>query len=153
MLTVRTLALLAGAAFFAASAQAGQVKYNAMGHTGQAHVDRSHTPGSFKTKAKVAYNYSRGFGIDRSKNVSDFQHPSTGIYCILPSVSVDTTQDYPLVSIEWDSSFGSALFAYWKDPNVFSDCPSGYQEVTTYEADDGIPVTLTDNVAFDFMIH
>ena len=153
MLNIRTLALLAGAAFFAASAQAGQVKYNAHVPPGKIHMDGSHTPGVFKTKAKVAYNYSRGDGIDRSKNVSDFQHPSTGIYCILPSVSVDTTQDYPMTGIEWDSSFGFGLFAYWKDNNVFSDCPSGYQEVTTYEVDDGVPPTLTDNVAFDFMIH
>ena len=142
------ISLLAGVAAFAASADAGQVKSNA-GIRG-VHYSSTAPKKAFTTKAKVAYSYARGIGIDRVKNVSDFQHPSVGIYCILPSVPVDTTQDHPDVSIEWDNSLGFGLLAYWQDTDEFSDCPSGYSEVKTYAFDDGL--ALSDQVAFDWKL-
>lgn len=148
--TLGALATLAGAlALCGPSYAAGAVHYNAQG---RAHHQGLHVPppNAFGTKAKSAYYYTRGFGIDRSKNVSDFQHPSTGIYCILPSITL-SGDNYPTVDIEWDTSLGFGLWAYWKDATIFSDCPSGYQEVTTYDLESGTAV-LTDNVSFDWAL-
>jgi hypothetical protein len=148
---LRTLAVVACAAAFTTAAVAGQMHYNAAGHS---NINRSLTPKkSFTTKAKVAYSYTRGDGIDRVKNVSDFQHPSTGIYCLLPSVPLDQTQDFPQVSVEWDNSSGFGLLAYWQDTVEFSDCPSGYMEVKTYDMNSGDAPVISDNVAFDVSVN
>jgi|HubBroStandDraft_1064217.scaffolds.fasta_scaffold12033_2 hypothetical protein len=107
---------------------------------------------AFATNAKVAYFYSRGFGPARSKNVSEFSNPSTGIYCVLPSVSVNVEKDYPLVSIEWGYSAGAALMAYWIDVSAYTNCPSGYLEVITYDFNAGGYPVLSSNVAWDLVI-
>ena len=147
---IGTLAALAGAVAFAAAGHAGLPSYNSAGHPA------AHQPvalsKTFSTKAKVSYFYTRGIGTDRSKNVSDFQHPSTEIYCMKPSITVDFSQDEPQVSIEWGYSSGFALQAYWIDVSVYTDCPSGYLEVTTYDFNAGGYPVLSDNVAFNMIL-
>ncbi|MBV9569993.1 MAG: hypothetical protein JO056_01990 [Alphaproteobacteria bacterium] len=142
-------AATAAAVSMAASAQA-QVKYNAQGRSSVSHTQPAAAPAKAKFKPQMAYYYTRGFGTDTSIGVDDFQHPSTGIYCILPHKPIKANS-YPQIGIEWDQSLGFGLWAYWKDTAVFSDCPSGYQEVTTYDLESGAAV-LSDNVAFDILI-
>ena len=139
---------VACAAAISTAALAAPVAYNAQGRPSSQH---SSPGGGFSTKAKVAYYYSRG-QTDRSKNVADFENPSTGIYCIEPSIPVNLKKDEPLVSVEWARSFGYALEAYWIDVNDYSDCPDGYLEVTTYDFNAGGYPVLSDEVAFNLVI-
>jgi len=124
--------------------------YNNAGATPavQTHVPET----AFATNAKVAYFYSRGFAAARYKNVSAFSNPSTGVYCITPSVAINTAKDYPLVSIEWGSSLGSALLAFWRDVQTFTDCPAGALEVQTFDFNAGGSPVASGNVAFDLVI-
>lgn len=147
---IASLAVLAGAVVLSgATYAAGSMHYNAEG------MRAAHQPiaphGPFTTKAKVMYGYFRGFIADRSKNVSDFQHPSTGIYCIQPSIAVDFNNDTPQTGVEWDWSSGFGLWAFWQDVADFSDCPAGYLEVKTYDLESGAAVQ-SDNVAFDMVL-
>jgi hypothetical protein len=113
---------------------------------------QTHAPETaFATNAKVAYFYSRGFDAARYKNVSAFSNPSTGIYCITPSVSLNLAKIYPMVSIEWGASTGSALLAYWRDTNSSTNCPAGALEVQTYDFNSGT-IEASGNVAFDLII-
>ena len=123
--------------------------YNAAG--AEAAVQTHAPEAAFATNAKVAYFYSRGFLAARSKNVSAFSNPSTGIYCITPSVSLNLAKIYPMVSIEWGSSSGSALLAYWRDTNSSTNCPAGALEVQTFDFNSGT-VEASGNVAFDLII-
>src|SRR4051812_16478267 len=112
--SVASLAVLAGALILSgASYAADSMHYNAEGmqHAGQQPVATR----TFTTKAKVAYDYFRGFATDRSKNISDFQHPATGIYCLKPSIAVDFSLDTPQTGIEWATSLGFGLWAFWVD--------------------------------------
>jgi len=104
----------------------------------------------FTTAAKVAYYYGRGIASDRKKNVSAFSNPSTGIYCITPSIAINTAKDYPVVSIEWGTSLGYALLAYWY--GSAADCPTGALEVQTYDFNAGGYPVVSANVSFDLLI-
>jgi hypothetical protein len=106
----------------------------------------------FTTNAKVAYYYSRGFATARSKNVSHFSNPSTGVYCIKPSVALNFSKIYPLLSIEWGTSDGFALLAYWRDIASSSDCPAGELEIQTYDFNAGGYPVASGNVSFSFVI-
>lgn len=108
----------------------------------------------YTTKAKLAYFYSRGFGAPRSKGVASFSNPATGIYCITPSASVtlDFTKIQPLLSIEWGSSLGSSLLAYWRDPATAFDCPGGSLEVQTYDFNSGGAAVPSTQVSFNLVI-
>ena len=105
-------------------------------------------PAGTATKALVAYFYSRGNSAPRSKNVNSFTHPSTGIFCIHPSILLGKI--YPLVSVEWNTSLGNSLLAFWKVGAT--DCASGWFEVTTYDFKGVGTAILSDNVSFDFVI-
>jgi len=149
--SIASLAVLAGALVLSgASYAADSMHYNAEGMRHAAHQPIA-LHGPFTTKAKVAYGYFRGFVPDRSKNVSDFQHPAVGIYCILPSIAVDVSQDTPQTGIEWATSLGFGLWAYWVDVNSFTECPSGYLEVKTYDLESGNAVA-SDNIAFNMVL-
>ncbi len=129
---------------------AEETHHNAEGATPAVETRAPET--AFSTNAKVAYFYSRGSAAHRSKNVSSFSNPDTGVYCITPSVAVNFAKDYPLVSIEWGHSDGFALLVFWRDVNDSSDCPAGALEVQTYDFNAGGPPVQSGNVAFDFVI-
>jgi hypothetical protein len=106
----------------------------------------------FGTTAKVAYSYTRGYGTDRKVRVSKFYSPSTGIYCIAPSVPLNLKAIEPTVSIEWGYSSGYALLAYWIDTSVYTNCSTGELEVTTYDFNAGGYPVISSNVAFNLVI-
>jgi hypothetical protein len=90
--------------------------------------------------------------IIRSTNVSSVTNPSTGIFCITPTVAVNAATVYPMLSIEWGDSSGFALLAYWKDTTIFTDCSAGQLEVTTYDFNAGGTPVLSQKVAFDLVV-
>lgn len=122
--------------------QAAQLTHNADRH--QAFVPKS-DPTGYTTKAAVAYYYTRGVG-DRSKNVSSFTNPTTGAYCITPSIVLKFSKIYPHVTVEYEDSAGSLLFAYWS--NYGPDCPSGSLEVLTVDSTGN----FSSDVAFVFTV-
>lgn len=96
--------------------------------------------------------------LTSAKGFTAFTHPSVGIYCLeLPSGVNLTTE--PLVTIEWGSSLGVALFAQYN--RAKSSCPTPTAktiEVRTYKGDVAgvgsalqIPV-LSDSVAFVILV-
>jgi|SRR5579871_1071519 len=100
---------------------------------------------AYSTKAAVAYLYTRG-QRDRSKNVSAFTNPATGVYCITPSIALNFSKIYPHVTVEYEASAGSTLSAFWA--NESSNCPDGSLTVLTFD-DSGSPSSA---VAFDFTV-
>lgn len=145
---VLTFAAVACATLFTTATIAGVKHENAPGRN----VERTLTPSkSFTTKARVAYYYTGGSSDDRSKNVNDFENPSTGVFCILPSISLDLSSVFPIVSLEWGHSTGLSFVAFWQNTAYFSDCPANYAEVKTYDTSSGTP-QLTNDAAFDFLI-
>ena len=152
MKSLKVTVCLALATLLACSALsfAQENHYNAEGRARAVQPPQAET--AFATNARVAYFYSRGFDPARSKNVASFTNPSTGIYCITPSVLVNLTKDYPMVSIEWGSSLGEALLAFWQNVAVFTDCPAGALEVQTWDFNGGGSPVPSANVAFDFII-
>ena len=144
-----TAIALAGSVAFPAASFAETLHYNAEGRP-PAQQPLSVRP--FMLGQEVAYYYTRGLGTDRSINVADFQNPSTGIYCIEPSVSVNFSTVEPLVSIEWSESNGFALLAYWENVAVYTDCPTGYFEVRTYDFNEGGYPVVSSNVAFNLVV-
>jgi hypothetical protein len=67
-------------------------------------------------------------------------------------VLVDFGRVEPLVSIEWLTSYGNALLAFWQDVTITSDCPTGYFEVKTYDFNAGGTPVASENVSFYFAI-
>jgi hypothetical protein len=103
---------------------------------------------AFSTNAAVAYNYGRG-GSSWSFHVKSFTHPSTGVYCIRPSVKLNFAAIYPQVSINLSDSNSNTMLAYWV---ASADaCPAHNLEVETYDFGSGTN-TLSDGVAFNFVI-
>ncbi len=107
---------------------------------------------AFASGVKLAYSYTRG-GNDRSIGVLRFTNPSRGIYCLQPSSPLKLRKIYPLVSIEWDRSFGESLVAFWRDTSIGTDCPPGNLEVRTYDISRSSSPILTANVAFDIVVN
>ncbi len=81
-----------------------------------------------------------------------FTNPGTGVYCLGldPALGVDITNVIAQVTVEWGSSVGSDLFAYWW--RGAGRCPADNIEVRTYDlALSGGSVTgvqLTADVGF-----
>jgi hypothetical protein len=110
-------------------------------------------PVAFTTKAKLAISWTPTFGgVIRSKGVKSVSNPKTGVFCITPSVSLDLTKIYPLVSIEWGYSSGSSLLAYWRDTSLSTDCGATDLEVQTYDFNNGGSPVPSQLVAFDLVI-
>lgn len=90
--------------------------------------------GPFGTRAKVAVLHSGVVGTVRSKNVMAVSNPSTGVYCISPSVALDLTKTFPSVSVEWGWSSGNSLAAFVRDTgDGYTSCLEGDLEVQTYD--------------------
>ncbi|MEP6967257.1 MAG: hypothetical protein ABI906_04185 [Pseudomonadota bacterium] len=107
----------------------------------------------FASSIRLAYSYTRAFGVDRSIGVVAFTNPSTGIYCIQPSSPLRLRKLFPLVSIEWSLSFGESLVAFWRDTTAGTDCPRGNLEVQTWDISTPSTPALTGNVAFDIVVN
>jgi hypothetical protein len=93
------------------------------------------------------------FQTDRTKNFSAVTNPSTGIYCLTPSGGVTEAGAAPAVTVEWGSSSGSNLSAYWEDQTGGPfDCPAGQFEVRTYAFTAGGNNTLNNSVSFTIVV-
>lgn len=64
---------------------------------------------------------------------STFSNPSTGVYCLGldPTLGVDISNVIAQVTVEWGSSSGSDLLAYWY--RGAGSCPADNIEVKTYD--------------------
>lgn len=151
----RIAAAAATATLFAVSAQAAQPNAGPDAFAKAVAAAKAYPEAVITTKAKIAVYYTPFGGIVRSKGVAGVTNPSTGIYCITPSplLTVDLTNVYPQVSVDWNLSAGFSLLAYWKDTPAYSDCPAGDLEVTTYDFNAGGPAVLSGAVAFDLSIN
>lgn len=93
-----------------------------------------------------------GGNVIRSKNVANVTNPSSGIYCIRPTPGkgISIGRIVPSVTVEWGWSFGNDLVAYYfsNEPTAFTDCPSGYIEVRTYD----FAGNLSNRVAFTIVV-
>ena len=142
MLKSLPLIALAVWSVFSGPGQAAQLVHN---NARQRAVVPRNEPTGYTTKAAVAYYYTRE-GVDRSKNVSSFTNPTTGAYCITPSIAVKFSKIYPHVTVEYEHSAGSLLWAYWSDSGP--DCPSGSLEVLTVDSTGN----FSPDVAFIFTV-
>jgi hypothetical protein len=86
--------------------------------------------------------------IVRSKGFSGLTHPSTGVFCLMPSLGVSLTGSAFLVSVDWGNSSGSDTLAFGVEGQL--DCPADTFEVRTYKlgATPANP-SLSDLVAFN----
>lgn len=81
-----------------------------------------------------------------------FSSPFPGVYCLGldPALGIDATNAVVQVSIEWGSSSGSDLFAFWERDH--SDCPTDDIKIRTYRmtfnAGSVNGVASSDQVAF-----
>lgn len=109
-------------------------------------------PTAFTTNAKLALSWNPFSGTVRSKGVKSVSNPFTGVICVTPSVSLNISKIYPLVSIEWGNSSGNALLAFWRDTSQSSDCSAGELEVQTFDFNAGGTPVASQSVAFDLVI-
>lgn len=128
-----------------------QTNNRAAGHSRA--VEAAVPPTAFTTNAKLALSWNPFQGTVRSKGVKSVSNPSTGVICITPSVSLNISKIYPLVSIEWGESSGNALMAFWRDTSIDNfDCGAGLLEVQTFDFNGGGSPVASQSVAFDLVI-
>ncbi|HTT98364.1 MAG TPA: hypothetical protein VMF58_09965, partial [Rhizomicrobium sp.] len=101
-------------AFFAASLAFTTAIADPAISSAQAAMESAKAHPGFSTKAKVALLYGIS-QIVRSKNVSSLTSPTTGVYCVTPSVKLDFKNLYPHITVERALSVGTAFWAYWVD--------------------------------------
>lgn len=96
--------------------------------------------------------------LTSAKGFTTFSHPDVGIYCLELPGGISTTTE-PVVSVEWGSSLGVALFAQYNRANTSCPSPTAKTiEVRTYKGDVGgvgsalqVPV-LSNSVAFVILV-
>jgi hypothetical protein len=106
----------------------------------------------FGTKAKLALLLSPFNGVRRSIGVASVTNPSTGVYCIAPSVPINLTGIYPQVTVEWGESAGNALMAFWRDTAKGAECDTSQLEVMTFDFNSASKPVLSNQVSFVFVI-
>jgi len=118
----------------------------------QASMDAATPRGGFTTKAKLALLYGFSQTI-HSVNVASVTNPSTGVYCITPSVKLNFHNIYPQISVERSlSTNGSAFWAYWVDTtNSPINCTETQLEVIT-DVLSGTAVQASNFVGFDIVV-
>ena len=104
------------------------------------------------TKAKLALLLSPFNGVRRSIGVASVTNPSTGVYCIAPSVPINLTGIYPQVTVEWGESAGNALMAFWRDTTKGAECDTSQLEVMTFDFNSASKPVLSNQVSFSFVI-
>jgi hypothetical protein len=96
-----------------------------------------------------------GTSFARSKGFASMTHPTTGVYCLTPTVPAILNTSAPQVSVEWGSSTGHDLLAFGISNGFNLTCgpASTVFEVRTYKfgATPAAP-TLSDSVAFSVFI-
>jgi hypothetical protein len=107
------------------------------------------TPRTFSNKAKVVARYERGFTTySYYKNVSAISNPSSGVYCIYPSVPLVYGSISVQITPEWALSLGFSFVDFWETGN-FGDCGSNSIEVRTYDTSGN----LTEESAFNLSLN
>jgi hypothetical protein len=111
-------------------------------------------PTAGRAFAAVQRTPSVAFDALKTKGFSAVTRPSTGIYCLTPSV--DVSNPTIMVSVEWGNSLGNDLVAVSvQTPLPFTPCTGSDIQIRTYDfgADVANPVlTLSDQVAFNVFI-
>jgi len=106
--------------------------------------------GGTNTKyARLSVFVNNSGQVVRSKGVAAVTRPSTGQYCIDPAATFDVAKIVPSVSVDWSTSLGSDLSAYWRSSG--GGCPAGNISVVTYVPVSGTP-TLSNNVGFMLVV-
>lgn len=93
----------------------------------------------------IAVLVSPGGTILRAKGILYVTHPSTGLYCIQVSGTVDVNTLVPIVGVDWSTSSGNSLLAYYRSSGI--GCPTNQIGVLTYNFSSGATV-LSDAVGF-----
>lgn len=101
--------------------------------------------------AQLGLFYNRD-SIVRSANVKKVTNPRLGIYCIKPIKKWNTSKFMGIAAVEWGSSKGDDLLAYWN--NGGNECPNNKRwfQVRTYNMDEGGDWVVSDKVAFTFYV-
>jgi hypothetical protein len=85
----------------------------------------------FSTNARVAL-YFGGGETQRSVGVKSVSHPSTGVFCITPSTSLDFTHIFPLVTVDFTRSHGEGLLVFFRQfVSGQTECSSKEIEIVT----------------------
>lgn len=85
----------------------------------------------FSTNARVAL-YFGGGETQRSVGVKSVSHPSTGVFCITPSASLDFTHIFPLVTVDFTRSHGEGLLVFFRQfVSGQTECSSKEIEIVT----------------------
>jgi hypothetical protein len=109
-------------------------------------------PAGFGTKAKLALLFSPFNGLRRSIGVASVTNPTTGVYCITPSVPLNLLGIYPKVTVEWGESAGNAVMAFWRDTSNGAECDTSQLEVITFDFNSTTKPVLSNQVSFAFAI-
>jgi hypothetical protein len=105
----------------------------------------------FSTDARVALYF--GGSIIRSLHVKKVTHPGTGIYCIEPSVPLDFSDIFPLVTVDFTRSKGTGLLVFFRQfVKKQTECSSSDIEIVTVALGSKSTFVQSDNVAFILII-
>lgn len=73
----------------------------------------------------------------------------TGVFCVTPPAGINPETDPAIVTVEWGSSSGSDLLAYWNKVNSFQCGTATEYEVRTYDFQrEPTTVELSNSVHF-----
>lgn len=102
-------------------------------------------------RAYAKVTFGAVFDAARTKGFATVTRPATGVYCLdLTDTAVSLTASPVIVSVEWDTSSGSDLLAFYSQ-SAFG-CPVGTDVgVRTYSFGSGSPV-LSNSVAFNVWV-
>ncbi len=87
-----------------------------------------------------------GQNSGRTLNFTAVSRVATGDYCLTPAAGIDPSSGTASVSVEWGSSSGNSLAAFYVADQFF--CAAGEYEVQTYD----FSGTASNAVAFTIVI-
>uniref|UniRef100_B8HWC9 Uncharacterized protein n=1 Tax=Cyanothece sp. (strain PCC 7425 / ATCC 29141) TaxID=395961 RepID=B8HWC9_CYAP4 len=92
------------------------------------------------------------FSVVRSKAVSSVTRPSTGQYCIQPSVTtIDVNKIVPVVTVDWSNSSGDNNTVQYRSSG--NGCPSGTIAILTFAFNTTtLQMELSNSVAFTLQV-
>lgn len=90
--------------------------------------------------------------VERSKAVLSVTRPSTGQFCIKPSVTtIDVNKIVPVVTVDWSNSSGNNNTAQYRSSG--SGCPSGTIAILTFAFNTTtLEMELSNSVAFTLQV-
>ena len=152
---MRKIAHILAASTFALAATSGVAfaEQNDGGYTDSS----AGAPNVYPPNARAAARIGQSGAVQAAIGFTKVTSPSTGIFCLtVPSYMQLAKTSTPIVTIEWGSSLGVALYAQWY--RGAADCGPRDIEVRTYKGDTGgvgsalqVPV-LSDQVAFQVVL-